>query len=258
MEWSGLEGKVTIVSGGASGIGEACVEAFAQQGCRVVVSDVDIDRAGVLAAGLKDRGADVIAVKTDVTDRAQIESARRTILDTFGEIDILVNCAGANRFRSCEEVEPELWDRLLRVNLHGTWNYCRAVMGEMIRKGRGKIVNIGSAAGILAIPKAVPYSTAKHGLVGLTRSLALDLAPHRINVNCICPATVDTPMVRRETNPVFSQAMIERIPLGRLGQLSDMSNAILFLCSDLSDWITGVILPVDGGLTCCIRAHHHE
>ena len=131
----------------------------------------------------------------------------------------------------------------------------KAVIPTFISNGRGKIVNIASGSGISAQPNMVPYGSAKHGLVGMTKTMAVDLAPHQVNVNCICPATVKTPLVMEATTQAFRDFQIERIPLGRLGKISDIAKAALFLASSDADWITGVILPVDGGLTCCSVAH---
>jgi 3-oxoacyl-[acyl-carrier protein] reductase len=128
----------------------------------------------------------------------------------------------------------------------------------MMKQKSGKIVNISSAAGYLGVPNAAPYSTSKLGVIGLTRALAVDLAPHNINVNCICPASIETPLLNEATGSKFQAAMTDRIPLGRLGKPSDISKAVLFLAGPDSNWITGVVLPVGGGLTCCLRAHHYE
>ena len=128
----------------------------------------------------------------------------------------------------------------------------------MTKNRSGKIINIGSGLGILGGPRSAAYSSAKHGLIGLTRSLAVDLGPSNINVNCICPSTIDTPLSRQTTTPEFREAMIRRLPLGRLGKVSDIGHAAVFLASEKSSWITGAVLPVDGGLTCCLRAQHPE
>jgi NAD(P)-dependent dehydrogenase (short-subunit alcohol dehydrogenase family) len=128
----------------------------------------------------------------------------------------------------------------------------------MIKKRSGKIINVGSAAAILAIPQALPYVVAKHAIVGLTRALAVDLGPYNINVNCICPGPVQTPLLDQATTASFRAEITKTIPLNRLGKPSDLANAAVFLASSLSDWITGVVLPVDGGLVCCVRARHWE
>ena len=191
-------------------------------------------------------------------DFEQAQAAAASTLERFGAIDILVNCAGWNQFRSVEDYTQDYWQKIRAVNLDGPWNFCTAVMPAMMKQKSGKIVNISSAAGYLGVPNAAPYSTSKLGVIGLTRALAVDLARHNINVNCICPASIETPLLDEATGSKFKAAMIDRIPLGRLGKPVDISKAVLFLAGPDSDWITGVVLPVDGGLTCCLRAHHYE
>lgn len=253
-----LDGKIAIVSGGASGIGKAICEEFAAQGASILILDRDFEKGQRVAKEIEERKRKAIAVKADVRDFKQVKDAAELAVQTFRSIDILVNCAGWHKFSSVQDYTIEEWEQIRGINLDGQWNCCQAVIPHMIKRRKGKIVNIGSAAGILAIPKAAPYSIAKHAIVGLTRTLAVDLATYNINVNCVCPSTIDTPLLREATNQRFIDGMLERIPLGRLGKYSDVSKSVLFLASEDSDWITGVILAVDGGLTCCIRAHHYE
>jgi NAD(P)-dependent dehydrogenase (short-subunit alcohol dehydrogenase family) len=250
-----LASKVAVVTGGASGIGAAICKDFAAQGAALVIADVDADKAREVA---KQLGADAIAVTADVTQFDQAQAAAAAAVDRFGSIDILVNCAGWNQFRSVEDYTLDYWQKIRAINLDGPWNFCTAVMPTMIRQKAGKIVNISSAAGYLGVPNAAPYSTSKLGVIGLTRALAVDLGPHNINVNCICPAAIETPLLREATNAHFVTGITERMPLARLGQPTDISRAVSFLAGPDSDWITGVVLPVDGGLTCCLRAHHYE
>jgi NAD(P)-dependent dehydrogenase (short-subunit alcohol dehydrogenase family) len=252
-----FDAKVAIVTGGASGIGAAIVELLMERGARVVILDLQTDLAESLATRLG--GEAVCRVETtDVTDPDAVRAAVASTIAAFSTVDIAVNCAGLNRFMSPEDVDDATWRRILSINLDGPWNVCSAVIPEMVRRQSGRIVNIGSAAGVLGIPKAVPYSTAKHGIVGLTRSLAVDLGPHNITVNCVAPGTTLTPLVEAATSETFKRLATERTPLARLGQPRDLAEAVLFLASDRASWITGVVLPVDGGLTSVIRAHHWE
>ena len=253
-----LENKVAIVTGGASGIGEAICLEFALQGAMICIADINLEKAKTVIRKIEEFGGEVLASEVDISDYKSVIRTVTKTLERFGSIDILVNCAGWHQFLPVEEYSEGMWEKIRSINLDGPWNFCKAVMPELIKKRSGKIINIGSAAGILSIPKAAPYTIAKHGVIGLTRALAVDLAPYQINVNCICPSTIDTPLLREATKPEFIKGMLERIPLGRLGKLSDVSKSALFLASPDSDWITGVVLPVDGGLTCCIRAHHYE
>jgi NAD(P)-dependent dehydrogenase (short-subunit alcohol dehydrogenase family) len=253
-----LENKSAIVTGGASGIGEEICLRFAEQGATIAIADVNVEGARAVIKKIEACGAKACHVHVDIRDGQKVQDSVTEVLDRFGTVDILVNCAGFNQFVEVDQVPPELWEKVLSVNLEGSWNFCRAVMGQMIRKRSGKIINIGSAAAVLAIPKALPYVVAKHAVVGLTRALAVDLGPYNINVNCICPGPVQTPLLDQTTTPTFRAEITKTIPLNRLGTPSDLAHAAVFLASSLSDWITGVVLPVDGGLVSCVRAHHWE
>jgi len=252
-----FDGKVAIVTGGASGIGAAIVELLVERGARVAILDLQAELGAALAARLG--GSDrCLVLPTDVVDAAAVRESVNAAIKAFGTVDIAVNCAGTNKFLDPQDVDDALWRRILAINLDGPWNVCSAVMPEMIRRRSGRIVNIGSAAGVLGIPKAVPYSTAKHGIVGLTRALAVDLGRYNVTVNCVAPGTTLTPLVETATSETFKRQATDRTPLGRLGQPHEIAEAVLFLASDRASWITGVVLPVDGGLTSVIRARHWE
>ena len=253
-----LEDRVALVTGGASGIGEGMCLEFALQGVVVAVADKNVEGAEAVVKKIEEQGGKALALEVDVGNREQVFDAVTKTLDSLGTIDILVNCAGINMFNQPHEFSAEQWIKIRLVNLDGPWNVCQAVIPEMIKKQGGKIVNIGSGSALRATPSAAPYVMTKHGLAGLTKALAVDLGPHKINVNCICPASIDTPLLRQGTSQAYREAMINRLPLGRLGKISDITRAALFLVSSDSDWITGAILPVDGGLNCCSFAHHVE
>ena len=253
-----LQGKVAIVTGGASGIGEGICMEFTRQGAALAVMDIDGAGGARVAREIEQLDGKVVVSETDVTDGEGVKAEVEEIVQRLGTVDILVNCAGWNHFVQPEDYTMELWQKIRSINLDGMWNTCHAVMPEMMRKRSGKIINIGSAAAVRAIPQAASYSIAKHGVVGLTRALAVDLGANNINVNCICPATIETPLLAEASSPAFKEGMLKSIPMGRLGRLSDIAKAALFLASPDSSWITGVVLPVDGGLTACIRAHHFE
>lgn len=253
-----LLNAVAIVTGGASGIGHGIALEFAREGAAVAILDLNRAGADATVQEIEKEGGKAVAVTADVTDSGQVEKAIQSVADQLGDTSVLVNCAGFNQFAAAYELPAGLWEKIRSINLDGPWHCAKAVMPAMIRRHAGKILNISSGAGIRAIPKAAPYSAAKHGLIGLTRALALDLAPYGINVNCICPATVDTPLVRQAVSENFLRKVVETHPLARLGTVRDMARASVFLCSSDADWITGVVLPVDGGLTCGIRARHFE
>lgn len=250
-----LVGRTAIVTGGASGIGAAIVRAFVHEGAHVAVFDLNEGAAREVAG---DIGTSVIAVGVDVTKPVAVDDAVTSTISNLRRIDILVNCAGLNRFTPPDEIDPQQWRQIIGINLDGPWNLCAAVIPHFKEQGHGRIVNVASVAGILGIPKAAHYTAAKHGLVGLTRALAVDLGPFNINVNCICPGTTLTPLVEQATSDTFKAEAVRRTPLRRLGQPEDLANAAVFLASDAASWITGAVLPVDGGMTACIRSEHWE
>jgi len=253
-----LKDKVAVVTGGASGLGEGICHEFATEGARIVIADINETGAQSVAQEIGKGGGEASVVKVDITDPVSVADAVGGIVERLGTIDILVNNVGWNSLKPATDYTLEDWEKIRSLNLDGPWHMSKAVMPVLIRNGRGKIVNISSGSGILAQPNMSAYGTAKHGLVGMTKTLAVDLARYKINVNCICPATVATPLVMECTTQAFRDFQLERIPLGRLGTTADIAKAALFLASSDADWITGAILPVDGGLTCCAIAHPVE
>lgn len=253
-----LADRVAVVTGGGSGIGEEICIQLAQRGARVAVADINPEAGARVVKRISDAEGVATYLRVDIRDCGQVQRSVDEAVGKFGTIDILVNSAGFNAFANIEDVTAEMWQNIRSINLDGAFYFSRAAMAPMMRQRRGKIINIGSAAAIKALPKALPYVASKHGLVGLTRALAVDLAPHNINVNCICPGPIQTPLLEQQTTKVFQDSIRNAIPLGRLGKTSDIASAALFLASPASDWITGVVLPVDGGLVSCVRAHHYE
>ena len=250
---SRLEGKVAIITGGASGMGRGMCLEFASQGATIGIADINSKGATQVAEEIQEQGGQASVLEVDVRSHQMVMEVVAKALEQFETFDILVNCAGLNEFRNFEETTIEHWENIRSINLDGAWYFSKAVAPIMMKNQTGKIVNIGSGAAIQGIPQSVPYVTSKHGVVGLTRALAVDLGPYHINVNCICPGTVDTPLLRQAATEAYRVAEVKRYPLGRLGKVSDIVKAALFLVSSDSDWITGIVLPVDGGLTSCIR-----
>lgn len=248
-----FQDQVAVITGGAAGIGEGVVREIASRGAKVVIADQDKSGAEALAAEID---GESLVTEVDVSDPGQVDNAVHRVLEKFGRIDILVNCAGWNVFMEPEEYDHEYWQKVRSINLDGTWYFSQAAAVPMRKQRHGKIVNFGSSAGILANPNQAPYCVAKHGIVGMTRAMAVDLGSYQINVNCVSPTTVETPLGLKSTTPEFRARMAEQIPLGRLGKVSDMVHAVLFLASPQAEFISGVVLPVDGGLTCCRRAQH--
>jgi 3-oxoacyl-[acyl-carrier protein] reductase len=267
-----LSGRVALVTGGSRGLGRADALTLARAGADVVIADIQVEsqttdeeaeRYGPLAQvaraqglvyteatakEIQDMGRRAAAVKCDVTDREQVAATVARAVDEFGSVDILVNNAGTlDHVAQLGDQSPELWERDLRVNLTGAFNCSQAVWPHMQERGWGRIVNMASVAGTLGGFGQASYSTTKAGLLGLTRSLALEGARHGINVNAIVPGIIGTE-VFSFGNPEMNERMIKRTALRRVGEPQDIANAIAFLCSDLAAYITGVDLNVSGGI----------
>jgi NAD(P)-dependent dehydrogenase (short-subunit alcohol dehydrogenase family) len=257
MQKGSLDGQVAIITGAGSGIGEAIANLFATEGALVVVVDVDANAASSVAERLAGR-VEAESVALDVTDCEAVQEMVRRVNSTFGRIDILVNNAGYSRFSPIEELEVEQWLRTIDVNLNGAFYCSLAVAQTMMKRRQGKIVNVASLAGLTGIPDQCAYVAAKHGLVGLTRALAIDLGPYGVNVNCICPATTLTPLALETRSQEFLETEPRHHPLGRLATPEDQARAALFLASPDADYLTGVIMPVDGGRLIAMRTRETQ
>ena len=253
----GLTGKVAIVTGGARGIGKSIVEGFAREGASVVISDILLDVAQELAEKLTRNGTRVLAVKTDVSNKSDAHNLAAATMKEFGKIDILVNTAGIIRDTMLVDIEEEEWDQVLDINVKGIYLITRAVVPHMIAARQGKIVNISSRSGKDAQAGLSHYGASKFAIIGITQSLAKELAPNDINVNAVCPGIVRTDMWERILDARSARTgvpreeiwagMIETIPLKRPQVPEDMANMVLFLCSDIARNITGEAINVNGG-----------
>jgi NAD(P)-dependent dehydrogenase (short-subunit alcohol dehydrogenase family) len=247
-----LAGKVAIVTGGGAGIGRAIAETFAACGAAVVVAERDPARANEVAGAIEARGGRALAIVGDVTQQAAVEALAKRTLEAFGRVDVLVNNVGDWLGFTSPFVEStdEQWRKLFDSNLGAALRCTRALAPDMIRRGEGgSIIHITTIEAHRGIPGNVMYSAFKSATEGFSRSLALELAPKRIRVNCIAPETTDTPQVPVAAwLPEEMKARIPYwIPLGRFGAPDDLAGAALFLASDLSAWVTGTTLHVDGG-----------
>jgi len=247
-----LEGKVAVVSGAASGIGQGIALALAQMGARIGVLDIDQGKAKQTAEQIRGQAGDALPLPCDVRSAADCRRAVSPIIDQWGQIDILCNCAGIAIRKDIVELTEEEWDRALDVTLKGIFLLSREVVPHMIRNGGGSIINIGSGWSLKGGPRAASYCAAKGGAVNLTRAMAIDHGKHNIRVNCICPGDVDTPMLHSECAQLGedAQAFMKEAanrPLARVGTPQDVAHAVLFLASPMSTWITGAALVVDGG-----------
>lgn len=245
-----LKDKVAIITGGGSGIGRASAELFAREGAKVVVADFN-EKAGQETAGaIRRAGGEAIFVRVDVSNSAQVQQLVDTTLRIYGGIDILVNNAGVLLFGTALDTNQEDWERVIAINLTGTFLVSKAVLPHMIARGGGAIVNLTSSTGAHdAAANTVAYVTSKGGVALLTRAMAIDHAKHHVRVNAVAPGPTDTPMLREAMSPEQLAAFAATFPMGRLGRPEELARAILFLASDEASFVTGAILAVDGGQT---------
>lgn len=244
-----LNGKVALVTGGAQGIGRAICERLAAEGAAVGVLDIKGENAERAAQALRDQGAQAHAYAGDVAQRQTFETAVEGLEKTYGRFDILVNNAIWVRYGPIDAITPEMLARMTGTGFHSVVWGIQVGSAAMARSGGGSIVNIASAAGFLGIPSGMIYCGVKAGVLGLTRSAAVDLGKQKIRVNAICPGTVLTEGVRINVNAEMEAKRAARTPIGRLGEVEDIANAAYFLASDESGFITGESLLVDGGVT---------
>jgi len=242
-----LANKVAIVTGGSRGIGLAIARRFASEGAAVVVGDLDLEAARLAAAELEKLGVGAEAVKCDVAQIEDAELLASHALNRFGRIDILVNNAGITRDRLLLRMSESDWDVVIAVNLKGAFNCTKAVAKTMLRQRSGRIINIASVVGLIGNAGQANYAASKAGVIGLTKSLAREMAGRNITVNAIAPGFIETKMTEDLPESV-RQAFMSRIPLGRAGTPEDVANAALFLASDESSYITGQVICVDGGM----------
>jgi 3-oxoacyl-[acyl-carrier protein] reductase len=242
-----LKGRVAIITGAARGIGEAIALTFIREGAKVALIDVEKQRLEALKEEIEKKGGQAIAISCDITKSSEVKAMVNQVQRTFGRIDILVNNAGIIRRGTIETVTEEDWDRVIEVNLKGTFNCCKAVVELMKQQGYGKIVNVSSIAGKMGdITSAPGYAPSKAGMDALTKTLARQLAVYGINVNSVSPHAIETEM-SAQWSEERRKEIIASIPLGRLGKPGDVAEAALFLASDEASFITGEILDVNGG-----------
>lgn len=249
-----FKNKVCLVTGAGSGIGQATALAFGKEGAKVVITDINLENAEKTAAILRGGGTEAIVLKVDISNRQDVENMVKTTVDTFGRLDCAVNCAGVAGPVSLplHEYPDEFWHQQINVNLTGTWYCMKFQITQMLQNGGGTIVNLSSAAGLIAQPENTPYAASKHGVVGITKTAAKEYATKNIRINAICPTAIETPMImegRRKLayNEEAKQAAINFQAMKRMGRPEEIADVALWLCSEQSSFITGLAMAADGG-----------
>ncbi|MDX1636372.1 MAG: SDR family oxidoreductase [Balneolaceae bacterium] len=247
-----MENKVALITGAASGIGRATALLFARNGALTCIADRSADGLHETLEMVQQFHSDAIAIQTDISSRSEVEAMVRRAADRFGRLEIACNNAGIEGEQSLTaECSEENWHRVININLRGTWLCMKYEIREMLKNGGGTIVNISSIAGLLGFPGIVPYVSSKHGINGMTKTAALEYAGQGIRVNSICPGAIQTPMIDRFVGGQTEERenLIGMHPMGRVGNPEEVAEAVLWLCSDKSSFVTGQSLVVDGGYT---------
>ena len=247
---TGLEGKVAVVTGGSSGIGRAAVLAFAREGAKVVVADVDVEGGKQTVRAVEEAGGKATFVKTDVSKAAEVEALIGKAVQTYGRLDCAFNNAGIEgASASIPDYTEEDFDRVISINLRAVWLCMKYEIPQILQQGGGAIVNTSSIDGLIAEADGCAYIAAKHAVAGLTKAAAIENGRAGIRVNVVCPGYVDTPLIRRFSAPhpeEYAQT-IERHPIGRVGRPEEIAEVVVWLCSDAASFVTGHTMVADGG-----------
>lgn len=247
-----FDGKVALVTGAAAGIGAATAQAFAEAGASVMLSDINQNAGEQMAAAINEAGGKAAFVRCDVSKADDVRYLLEQTIETFGRLDCAFNNAGVELERSrLADGDEDTFDAIMDVNVKGVWQCMRHELPLMVNAGGGTIVNTASVAGLGAAPSMSIYSASKHAVVGLTKSAAVEYGRRGVRINAICPAIIDTDMLRRalEDDPRKEEMHRNMHPIGRIGQPQEVAAAVLYLCSEAAGFTTGIALPLDGGYT---------
>lgn len=241
-----LQNKVAIITGAASGMGQGEALRFAKEGAKVVVADLNLEGAQAVAQEIKDMGGEAIAIQVNVMKTEDILNCVKVTKETFGQIDILVNNAGVfDKYAKSLDTTLDQWNFLVNINLTSLFEFCNAVLPEMIERKSGSIVNIASVAGLVAGKGGAAYTATKHGAIGYTKHLSSEYARYGIKINAICPGTIETPLVK----DVLAGLSKEAVPTRTFGQVEEVADLAVFLASDEAKFMSGTAVTIDGGFT---------
>ncbi len=246
-----LDNKIALVTGAGSGIGRATALVFAREGAKVVVSDIVVEGGEETVRQIETAGGEALFVKADVSKGADVEALITQAVETYGRLDCAFNNAGIEGgVKPTIDCTEEEFDRTIAVNLTGVWLCMKYELQQMLSQGGGAIVNTASVAGLIGFPGLPDYVASKHGVLGLTKTAALEYAKSGIRVNAVCPGVIQTPMVERgaQLSPGFDELAVSMEPVGRFGQPAEVGEAVVWLCSDAASFVTGHPMTVDGGL----------
>jgi 3-oxoacyl-[acyl-carrier protein] reductase len=241
-----LPGRVAAITGGALGIGRATARLFAEEGARVALGDVQLEAAEAVAGEIRERGGRAIAIALDVGDASSVQAYVERVVAELGRLDVMFANAGISHYAPFLDHPEAQWHRVLRVNLTGVFLCCQIAARQMVKQGGGRIIATASINGFRGVENLVGYNVAKAGVIELTRTMAVELAEHHITVNAIAPAQIDTRLTRGLPEEA-RRRRVERIPLGRFGEVDEVASVALFLASDDASYVTGHTLAVDGG-----------
>ena len=246
-----LEGKISLVTGAASGIGRATSLVMAREGATLVVSDINAEGAEATLSAIKDRGGQGTFIHADVSKTEDVQALVAGVVEAYGRLDCAFNNAGIEGFMEgrLHEYPEDIWDRLIDINLKGVWLCLKYEIPRMLERGGGAIVNTASAAGLVGSRRLSAYVASKHAVVGLTKAAALEYARDGIRVNAVCPGIIDTPMVQRLIAGRQTDDEEPQHPVGRLGAPEEIAESVTWLCSDAASLVTGTAMAVDGGFT---------
>ena len=245
-----LDGKVALITGAGSGIGRASALVFAREGAKVALADIVVEGGEETVRMVKEAGGEAFFIKADVSNAAEVEAMVNTVVETYGRIDCAYNNAGIEgQLASTDEYAEDMFDKVIGINLTGVWLCMKYELPHMLKQGSGAIVNTASGAGLIGVAGMSAYVASKHGVVGLTKTAALEYAKSGIRVNAVCPGLIQTPMVERITNghPQLGEALVAAEPIGRTGKPEEIAESVVWMCSDAASFVTGHAMSVDGG-----------